>query len=338
MIGFIYLGYTHLSQYSSRVIFESANKEFSKTGDLPKLESKIKTAQFLFNSDVYEKIFAEIGSMRLNQIVQDKELTQDQAVSQFQSTLKYTVDHSSAAIVYDNQSYANRMSLISVYKNLLSFGVKDAKDEAIKLLDSTNQLTPNNPTLSLEKARIYALAKEYDSAIENIQKSIELKPNYVDAAFLLSQIQVEKGDIDQAIKSIQSAIQVDQSNLNLKFQLGLLYYNQGQFNNSTIVFQNLVDLSPSFANAQYFLGLSYYKNNRTSDAIVVFEKLLKQVPDNQEINLILNNLKSGQDPFYGAKEPIDDQPENRENLPLEDKNVETEKDTTKEPIEDTPAE
>jgi tetratricopeptide (TPR) repeat protein len=159
-------------------------------------------------------------------------------------------------------------------------------------------------------------------AIEEIKKAIELKPNYIDAVFLLSQIQVEKGQINEAIQSIQSGIQVDPSNPNLRFQLGLLYYNQEKFNDASALFEDAIRYSPAFANAQYFLGLSYYKNNRTLDAISVFENLNSQIPNNSEIQLILNNMKGGQDPFYGAQPPLDTAPEEREELPLEDSEVE----------------
>ncbi len=327
LIAFIYVGYTHLSQYSSRVLFEQATAEYNRTGNIQILELKVNRAQFIYSSDMYVRALAEIGMLKINQIVQNKEITQEQAVSQFTDTLRTTIAYAQSAIAYDPQSYINKMALVNVYKNLIPLGVADAKTEALALLDATTQLTPSNPTISLEKARVFVLAQEFDSAIEQIKKAIELKPNYVDAVFLLSQIQVEKGEINEAISSIQSAIQVDPYNANLRFQLGLLYYNQEKFNDAVGAFEDAAILSPSFANAKYFLGLSYYKNNRTSDSIKVFENLSAQVPENPEVRLILSNLKSGNDPFEGIQPPLDNRPEQREELPLEDEEVEDEAQT-----------
>ena len=47
----------------------------------------------------------------------------------------------------------------------------------------------------------------------------------------------------------------------------------------------------------------------------------KNIPDNEEIKLILSNLKSGQDPFNGAQSSVDSSPENNEELPLNDENT-----------------
>lgn len=323
LIGFIYIGYVHVSQYSSRVLFERANAQYIKDGDIQKMEQKVLASQFIFNSDIYSRALTEIGLIKINQVLENKSLTQEQAIGQFTEILRNTIGYAQSAIMYDPQSYINRISLISVYKNLIPLGVTDAKDESIKLIDATATLTPQNPTLLLEKARVYTLSKDYDFAIEQIKKAVELKPNYVDAVFLLSQIQVEKGNVDEAIRSIQAAIAVDNLNPNLRFQLGLLYYNQQKFNDAVITLENAIKLSPQFANAKYFLGLSYYKNNRTTDSIKIFEDLNKQIPDNQEVQFILNNLKAGQDPFAGAQPPLTTAPENRQDLPLDDKNVET---------------
>lgn len=319
LIGFVYVGYIHVSQYASRVIFERASVDFNQNRDIQKFEAKIQNSLFVYNSDVYTRTLSQTGLLKINQITQDKSLTQEQAAAQFDATFRSTMDYARYSISYDTQSYANRISLINILKTFVSFGVKDAKDEALKVIEATKQLTPNNPSLFLQAARVYALNNEYDLAIEQIKKAIELKPNYIDAAFLLSQIQVEKGEIDQAIGSIQSAIQIDLYNPNLRFQLGLLYYNQQNYSNAVIAFENAVKLSPGFANAKYFLGLSYYKNSQTANATAVFENLALQIPNNQEITLILNNLKAGTDPFSGVQPPLDDEPEKREELPLDDK-------------------
>jgi tetratricopeptide (TPR) repeat protein len=318
LIGFIYAAYIQISQYTSRVMFERASSQFNKDGDLAQVEAKIFNAYFIYGSDMYTRALTEIGLLKINQIIENKQLTQEQAIEQFRGVLESTMGYANASISYDTQSYLNRISLLNVYKNLIPIGVDEAKDEAIKLIDSTSQITPQNPTLFLEKARVHTLVKEYDLAIEEIKKAIEAKPNYIDAVFLLSQIQVEKGEIDQAIQSIQMGIQVDKGNSNLRFQLGLLYYNQQKFNDAVSAFESAIKISPTFANAKYFLGLSYYKNNRTGDAVKVFEDLNTQVPNNQEVQLILNNLKSGLDPFTGAQPPLDNTPEAREELPLED--------------------
>ncbi len=73
---------------------------------------------------------------------------------------------------------------------------------------------------------------------------------------------------------------------------------------------------PEYANAKYFLGLSYYGQGRTADAINQFEDLAKTNPDNQEVALILANLRDGKAPFTSAQPPVTDQPVERPTAPL----------------------
>ena len=78
-------------------------------------------------------------------------------------------------------------------------------------------------------------------------------------------------------------------------------------------------LSPGYANARYFLGLSYEKLGRVKDAISQFTELKITNPDNKEVSLILSNLKAGRAPFANATPPIDNKPEKRSSLPIDEK-------------------
>jgi tetratricopeptide (TPR) repeat protein len=323
LIGFIYIGYIHTSEYISRYVYERAVNTYVIDQNFSNLVLKTQKAQFIFNSDIYDRALTDISLIALQNILSNQTLSQEQLASQFSDTLKVAVQYAQAAVVYDNLSYVNRINLLKLYKSLIPLGVAQAKEESINVINETLKITPNNPTLFLEQARVYALAKDYTTAISFIQKALESKSNYVDAAFLLSQIQVEQGNIDQAIESIKAAIVIDQANPTLDFQLGLLYYNKDRFNDAVVYFEKAIMLSPEFSNARYFLGLSYYKNNRTADAIAIFEQLHTQFADNSEVSSILNNLKSGLDPFYGMQTP-DNSPETREELPVEEKDAKVE--------------
>lgn len=322
LIVFVYAGYIIVSQYASRVLFDQATAEYSRTGDVAALESRIQRSMFIYGSDTYLRALTEVGQVQINAILQDQAISQEQAVERFSAALRSTVGYAQNAIAYDQQSYANRMMLASIYRQIVPLQVPGAKDEALKVLAETEAITPNNPSLHLERARVYSLAKEYDQAIDSIRKAVELKPNYVDAVFLLSQIQVEKGEIDQAVSSIQAALGVAPYNNNLYFQLGLLKYNQQKYSEAVTSFENAVMLSPYFGNAKYFLGLSYYQNGNTPFAITQFENLVQMYPDNTEVQFVLSNLRSGKAPLDGAQPPLDVSPEDRDELPVDDESPE----------------
>ena len=86
--------------------------------------------------------------------------------------------------------------------------------------------------------------------------------------------------------------------------------------------EKALSIVPNYANVQYFLGLSYSKLGRVNDAIKLFEDLKRTNPENQEVSLILENLRSGVDPFVGAQPPIDSEPEKRASPPIEEKTPE----------------
>jgi len=64
--------------------------------------------------------------------------------------------------------------------------------------------------------------------------------------------------------------------------------------------------------------LSYYQTGKNSEAIKQFVEIQKNNPDNQEIDLILKNLKAGKSPFTDAKPPVDNKPESRAKPPIEE--------------------
>lgn len=310
--------YIQASQYISRIIFDNTSKVFIETGSIEDTLEGISRSKFIFNSDVYSRAMMDLGMFRLNQIIQDSSLSQEEATSQFSETIQAIVFFGNEAITFDPKSYINRMTLLNVYKELVALGVDGAKTEAISLIESTQAIVPNNPTLYLEKARTYALSEEYDIAKEIISQAIEIKPNFTAAIFLLSQIQVENGENENAISSIQNALSISQFDPGLHFQLGLLYYQEDRFNEAILAFERARSLAINFVNARYFLGLSYYYADRVSNAITVFENLNQEFPENNEVQIILNNLINGNTPFENIQPPLDTRPEQREELPFEE--------------------
>jgi tetratricopeptide (TPR) repeat protein len=318
MIFVVYGVYIQTTQYVSRVLFDNATIAFAQNNNVDEAIQKIINLKFISNSDVYDRALIDLGMSKLGQIVQNQNLTQEQALDMFGETLRSIVVIGQNALAYDSNSYVTHLALLEVYKNLVTFGVADAKEEAFNMINRIEVLVPNNPTVHLERARVHALNREYDSAIENIEKALILKPNYTAAAFLLSQIQVEQGKIDEAISTTKALILANRFDANSHFRLGMLYYNQNKYQDAIVSFENALLIVPSFQNARYFLGLSYYQNNRSSDAIIVFENLNILFPENQEIQKILVNMKSG----LSALDGIAPTPESRPELPLEEEELE----------------
>lgn len=81
-----------------------------------------------------------------------------------------------------------------------------------------------------------------------------------------------------------------------ELQIGVLYYQNGDYEKAQSIFEKLVNADPSYADARYALGLLYDKKGMFAQSAAQFEELNKLLPENEEIQKILGNLRAG----YGA--------------------------------------
>jgi len=322
LIGSISLAYNVVNKFVAQAYLQSAIANLNTRGDMASAERKITQAINLDKIDTYYRSLAEIGVLKLNTILRNSELSEDVILGQFRSTLSSVASNYQRAIEYDPNNYNTYRDFGNLYYSMIPFGITGAYDQSLVMLNLARELNPKNPGLALQLARLEVANGNNERALELIEEALTLKGNYTDAIFLLSQIQVAEGNIDNAISTVEVATIIRPNDPAIFFQLGLLQYNDDQFSKAISSFERTLLLSPFFQNAKYFLGLSYYETNRRDDAIVQFNDLQALNPDNQEINLILTNLKNGFPPFSGAQDPIDDTPESRDEPPLEDENVE----------------
>lgn len=318
LIGSIALVYNVTNKFVAHIYFRGAVTELQVKGNIAAAEEKIGQALELDQNDSYYRSLAEIGAIRINGILSDPNTPQDLLVDQFRSALSGTVLNYQAAINYDPLNYNNYGGLGRLYQALVPLDVAGSHDQSLAMLEKAREFNPNSPALVLELARLEVLNGNNAKAKEYIGEALSIKQNYTNAIFLLSQIEVSEGNIDQAIRTVESATVIRPNDPATFFQLGLLRYNNNQFARAVPAFERAIFLNPLFQNAKYFLGLSYDKEGRTPDAISQFEDLAGLNPGNQEIDLILKNLKDNSAPFTGARPPIDDAPEDRDNPPLED--------------------
>lgn len=273
----------------------------------------------LVQTDVYWRTASEVSLARVSEAIQGvasaEDLTENQRLL-VQNAISDAVVSARQAINWNNKNFANWFALGRVYEILASAGIEGAIENATSAYEEAEKRSPNSPSIPLAKARLSALSADLTLAREYISKSIELKSNYSEAYFTLAQLEVATNNLPAAIRSVEAATLVDPINPGLYFQLGLLKYNSDDFRGSASAFEQALQLVPDYANAMYFLGLSYDRLGMDAEAISMFENLIQSNPGNQEITLILQNLKAGRNPFSGAQPPVDTPPESRPELPM----------------------
>jgi tetratricopeptide (TPR) repeat protein len=316
-------GLIYVKKVIAITYFQKGIKEISTGKSVDNAEKYFTSSNKWDTYDVYYQALSEVSILKINNFTQEFNAKQvkptEKEVASVSTMINNGIDNSKKAIEFDPTNYYNYTSLARVADVAASLKVANAYENSRGAYIEALKYNPANPAIYLSLAKLDAVNGKIDEAKQNIQRSLILKQDYTDAVFLLSQIQTQNGEIANAIESTKVATQIEPSNSVLFFQLGILYYNNKDYKNAVESLNKAVSLNSQYANARYFLGLAYARLNDDKNAIIQFEELAKTNPDNQEVALILSNLKLGKSPFSDAKPPIDSKPEKRSKLPVTEK-------------------
>lgn len=303
-------------RYISAVYFTRSLVAVNSANDIGRAESYSLRAISLNNSDRNYRLLSNIEILKLNNLLsQNGNLSNDTVRTEFQNLLGSAIQNAQLATLSDQTNYQNWLSLGSIYESIIPLNIEGSYESAVEAYNRARIENPTNPQIDLILARTEVTNNNRVKAREHISNALSKKSNYTEAVFLLSQIEIADGNINEAIRSSESATLISPNDPTLLFQLGFLRYNQNNFRGAVEALERATVLNPNYSNAKYFLGLSYYRLSRAEEAVQQFEDLIELNPDNQEIKIILENIKTGRP----ALENIEtEQPEDRDTLPVEE--------------------
>lgn len=262
------------------------------------------------------RLMVNAGGLKLAALAEDTSLGEEELQQRFATILQQTIAAGQRAQEIHPYDYRAPLLLGRVYDFLAVLGVQGARDSARTSYENAAMQNPTNPEIPLLLARLEAANENMPAVEAHLQRSLTLKPNYTDAMLLVTQLAVANNDLATAINASRAAVASAPGVPSIWFGLGLLYYAGGDTAQAIPALEQAIVLVPDYANAKYFLGLSYAAVGRSSDAIAQFEALVRTNPESQEVALILNNLRAGNDPFEGAEPPVTPNPEERNTAPL----------------------
>ena len=304
--------------------FGSGVKALELSSNIELAESNFNKAINLDNTDAYWRAKAEVVILATQKLASG--LNKDSSASTTQSVLTEInkllnngLVYSRNAIAYDQKNYYNYVSEARISEVATSLKMDKGYENAINAYNNAITYNPFNPYLYFSLANFEAKNEKYDEAIRDLGRSLQVKNNYLDAVFLLSQIYATRGDISNAITASKVAVQLNPQNPIILFQLGILEYNNKNYVGASQALSEAIKYQPDYANAKYFLGLSEVRLNNTAKAITLFEDLTSTNPDNQELALILANIRNGKSVFNDPKSPVTTAPEKRSTLPIKEK-------------------
>lgn len=322
IIGSTTGGYIYFQKFFSNFYFQKSLSLLNVAGSLDEAQAYAEKAVSFSKTDAYYRLLSDIHLARLSSLSSQNNTPKETLNAQFQSIFQNAVNSSKSAIDYDDTNYLNYLSAGRVYESVIP--IEGAYKMTYDNYNSALNLNPKSPAINLILARLEVANKNTAKAKEYAIKSLQLKNNYTDAVFLLAQIEIGEGNIKDAIKLVEVGSTLTFDNPVVYFQLGILKYSDKEkdYKGAAEAFEKALTLDSSYSNARYFLGLSYYNLGKTGDAIKQFEMVQTLNPDNKEVELILKNLKAGKAPFTNALPPIDDKPEKRKELPVNEDEAE----------------
>ncbi|MFA6315053.1 MAG: tetratricopeptide repeat protein [Candidatus Paceibacterota bacterium] len=318
------LGVVYAKKTLALSYFGKGISELNVTGDPVLADAYFRKAQAIDSSDVYWQARAEASMAYANKLASSLSNTStasttETVMTQIVEATNQALTYSRNAINFDPTNYYNFVSEARVSEFAAGLQMANGYENAVQSYGKAIGLNPFNPSLYLGLAKLQARMNKLDDALTSTGAALQTKNNYLDAIFLLSQIYAAKGNLPDAIIAAKVALEINPENPIILFQLGLLEYNMKNYPAAEVAFAAATKYQTDYANARYFLGLSYARQNKSTDAIREFEEISKTNPDNQEISLILSNLKSGQPIFTDAVAPITPNPEKRSTLPIKEK-------------------
>jgi len=318
LLGGVSLGYLVVQKSVAFAYFQKGIFSAQKDNNIDVAEMYIVKAIDIRKEDAFYRALSEVNLVRVDQALYKKDVTPEFIREQFQINTANAIENARKATEIAPYNYLNWISLARVYAALVPapFSIPGAYENAKKTYEEAVKNNPTNPSIPLLLARLEVSKGDLKAAQNYVVEAISLKSNYAEAHFLNAQIEVTQGNIAKAIPALETTLILSPNNPGLFFQLGILKYNDRNWTGAVEAFRKAVELVPEYANARYFLGLSLERIGDRSGAIIQFEQLMKTNPNNQEVALILSNLKIGKGPFDGVEPPLDNRPEKRNTLPI----------------------
>ena len=261
-------------------------------GDLPGGEILLARAASLNPNDVFYRSLVDLDLTFLNNLLGDKNISQDEAKTRFQNILSAAIGNAKAATEYNKSNYLNWIYLGKVYEAVVPLKISGAYDEGLKAYSKARDLSPNFPVVWLNLARLEIAAGNNLKAREYLNQALQLKRDYVDAIFVLAQLDNSSANLSRVIGLAQQAVKVSGRDPVAFFALGLLNYQDHNYNDARDALEQAVALNPNYANARYFLGLAYDYLGLKTKALEQFQIILS-ANDLPEIKQIISNIQSG---------------------------------------------
>ncbi len=182
------------------------------------------------------------------------------------------------AVLIETKDLPEKVSLFAVKSLLVECYLKLGKiKEAFIDLVELSKMSPDNPYLLFELAKIYAGQRRTNTAIQLFEKCYRNNPKDHEVTYYLARAYLDYGDSTKAMEYLENTIQLkyfDRGKVN--YYLGIIYFSKKKYNDALSHFMQVLKLRSNdnkiLAEAHHLVAHCYREKGLIDEAITNFEK------------------------------------------------------------------
>lgn len=331
--------YLQVGRMRAEMITEHARDVFG-SGNVDEAIKQLERVTAMEDRDFHGYAFlSQARTEKIRSLIQ-RAVSGQNVQQEFQSTVSLAIQDSQRALALNPQNSTLWRTQGSLYEMLIPF-IPGSEKFSFDSYRKAIELEPLNPAIYVDLARaglvstdrmvvainqakgsdkdalMQVRVKALEDIMEVLKRAVDAKSDFAAAHFLSTQTAIRLGNLPAAIQSAEKAKISAPFDIGVAFQLGLLYYQNGNADAAQQEFERAVSINENYSNARYFLGLIYDHKGDKDKAINQFERIASLNADNQEIKIILVNLKAGKTALAGIVPP-GAPPEKRTDTPVKE--------------------
>ena len=171
------------------------------------------------------------------------------------------------------------------------------QDDALILLNETENHILDNAEMLLEQAYLYSQLKQYDKSIKIYKQMLSHENeerSFMEDIYLgLAEVYEQKGEAKKTLKCLQQALELDPENGYIVDSLGWVLYKQCQYEDAVKMLEMATVLSPDDPEINNHLGDAYFEVGRKREAEFQWNRVLANTADAREKEKLEEKLHEG---------------------------------------------
>jgi len=165
-------------------------------------------------------------------------------------------------------------------------------EEAIEKFTEAITEDPENPVFYYYRGAAFEKTGDLDKSMEDYQKSVELKPDFILPTANIGKIYAKKREFEKAIEFYKEAAELGDKDATNYYNCGVCLMNLGKNEQAKEVLEKLISFDENYSDAYYQLGIIYIGLGGSAKAIEFLQKFIDLDPENQNVSIAKEILKS----------------------------------------------